>query len=117
MPEFDADGNEITGANLADLIEDGEYDAYLSDIREALNNRRVVLGKQRARKVQGLPAGTRVKLVNVSPKAAEGATGTLDYDPISGKMGIRLDRTIHGRRHTLRADHIYTWPAQCYEAI
>jgi hypothetical protein len=118
MPEYDADGNELTGLLIADAIVEGEYDDALDTIGEAIHERYKILQNKRARLARTLPAGTRVKLVNVSPKAANGQRGTLDFDPISGKMGIRLDHTFHGSRgRVFRADHIYTWPPSCYEQI
>ena len=99
---------------ICDGITDGEYDDVLGDIGAAIRQRKEALGLKRARLVTKLGEGTRVRLTGVSPKKAEGATGTLTYDSWNGKLGIKMDRTITAR---IRAGEVYTWPASCYVPI
>jgi hypothetical protein len=98
---------------ISDGILDGEYDDHLDDLLDAISTRRNVLGQKRASRAKQLAVGTRVRLVGVSPKKAQGQTGILVKDE-SGRLGVRLDNDITSR---LRAGRVYNWPAQCYVAI
>jgi hypothetical protein len=100
--------------DISDQILDGTLDNVLDSLIEDIKVRRQVLATKRARQAENLREGTRVMLVGVSPKKAEGATGTITYDTHNGKIGIVLDYSITNR---LRGGSAYTWPASCYVAI
>lgn len=98
--------------DISDAILDGTLDTVLDSLQEDINTRKGVLRAKRARRAEALSPGTRVRLVGVSPKKAEGATGELVE--VDGKLGIVLDFTLNNR---LRGGNTYHWPASCYEAI
>ena len=96
---------------ISDAIIDGTLDEGLDEILQAINERRKALQhKRELRNKLTLKEGDRVKLVNVSPKKMNGATGTMAKSPFSGKLGIKLDYAS-GR---FTANNVHCWPMSCY---
>ena len=101
---------------LAYEIELGGYDDELEEILVAVYARRKAMqASRKARNRLQLKPGDRVKLVNVSPKALNGATGTIKTSPYNGKLGIQLDFSYRSSRGRLYdSKQVYTWPLDCY---
>lgn len=84
--------NMQTWIELADSIDDGEFDEGLDEIARAVNSRRDVVVRRRARRmVQNLSVKDRVMLTNkITPRYLEGVTGII-IEMRDGAAVIRLN--------------------------
>lgn len=84
----------MTSANdvIAAIVR-GELDDDLLPIAEALDQRRRLASK---RVVASLKPGDRVKLTGISPKALDGATGTVKEVKRS-RIGVVIDKEYAGQ--------------------